>query len=145
MDLPSFLWLWKIAAWSMGLALFSYGLLAMSGTRIWWSRQNRQPLPGWWRSLHYILGSILVFLVLLLLAIGIVGTLGHYGSLGHSSHLFAGLLVVALVLISATSATQISPQRPWARPLHLITNTILFMGFSWVSITGWSVVQKYLP
>jgi len=129
----------------MGLALFSYVLLAMTGTGVWWSRQNRQPLTGWWRSLHYILGSILVFLVLLLLAIGIVGTLGHYGSLGHSSHLFAGLWVVALVLISATSATQIGPQRPWARPLHLLANTLLFIGFSWVSLTGWSVVQKYLP
>jgi len=28
-NLPSFLWLWRIAAWSMGLTLVGYGLLAL--------------------------------------------------------------------------------------------------------------------
>lgn len=84
-------------------------------------------------------------LVLLLLAIGIVGTLGHYGTLGHSPHLIAGLTVVGLVLLSAGSATQISAKRSWARSLHVGTNITLFVGLLWVSLTGWSVVQKYLP
>ncbi len=129
----------------MGFALLAYVLLAITGIGMWWSRQNRQPRPQNWRSLHDLLGGLLVFLVLLLLAIGIIGTLGHYGTLGHSSHLPAGLLVVLLVIISATSATQISPQHPWARPLHLTINTLLFLGFTWVSLTGWHIVQKYLP
>ncbi len=97
------------------------------------------------RSLHYTIGMSMVGLVLLLLAIGIIGTLGHFGSLGHSSHLVAGLVVVALVLLSAFSATQISPERTWVRTLHVSTNIILFIGFAWVSLTGWIVVQKYLP
>lgn len=87
----------------------------------------------------------MVALVLLLLAVGIVGTLGHFGTLGHSSHLVAGLTVVGLVLLSAGSATQISAKRPWVRSLHIYTNITLFMGLLWVSVTGWSVVQKYLP
>ena len=87
----------------------------------------------------------MVGLVLLLLAVGIVGTLGHFGTLGHSSHLLAGLTVVGLVLISAGSATQISAKQRWARSLHIGTNITLFVGFLWVSLTGWSVVQKYLP
>ncbi|MFN6181193.1 MAG: DUF4079 domain-containing protein, partial [Dolichospermum sp.] len=33
MHLPSFLWLWKIAAWSMGLSLMAYLFLAITG--IW--------------------------------------------------------------------------------------------------------------
>ena len=82
---------------------------------------------------------------MLLLAVGIVGTLGHFGSLGHSSHLLAGLMVVGLVLLSAGSATQISPKQPWARSLHIGTNITLFFGLLWVSLTGWTVVQKYLP
>lgn len=87
----------------------------------------------------------MVGLVLLLLVVGIVGTLGHFGSLGHSSHLFAGLTVVGLVLLSAGSATQISVKQPWARSLHIGTNITLFVGFLWVLLTGWNVVQKYLP
>ncbi|MEA5513873.1 DUF4079 domain-containing protein [Nodularia sp. UHCC 0506] len=153
MNLPSFIWLWKIAAWSMGLSLLAYLLLALTG--IWmFQERNSQYFPSfpWFiggrrqmRSLHYIIGITMVSLVLLLLAIGIVGTLGHFGSLGHSSHLIAGLIVVALVLLSAFSATQISIRRSWARPLHIGVNVILFGGFAWVSLTGWIVVQKYLP
>jgi len=91
------------------------------------------------------MGAILSALVLVLLIIGIVGTLGHFGSLGHSSHLYAGLAVVDLVFASAWSAVQISPQRPWARPLHIGVNVVLLIGLIWVTVTGWSVVQKYLP
>jgi hypothetical protein len=153
MHLPSFLWLWKIAAWSMGLSLLAYLLLAVTG--FWMLRVRTSGSPpffspitggrGGVRSLHYTIGISMISLVLLLLAIGIVGTLGHFGSLGHSSHLVAGLIVVVLVLLSAVSATQISASRPWARPLHIGTNIVLFVGFAWVSLTGWIVVQKYLP
>lgn len=87
----------------------------------------------------------MVGLVLLLLAVGIIGTLGHFGSLGHSPHLFAGLTVVALVLLSAVCASQISAKRPWARHIHIAANIALLVGFTWVSLTGWIVVQKYLP
>ncbi|MBO1347602.1 MAG: DUF4079 domain-containing protein [Hormoscilla sp. GUM202] len=146
MNLPDFLWLWKIAAWSMGFSLLAYLLLAISGGWMFWARQHRRWGPRFLvRKLHYLLGGILVSLVLLLLAIGIVGTLGHYGSLGHSIHLPAGLAVVALVLLSAYTATQIGPYRPWARTVHITTNAVLFFGLVLVSLTGWTVVQKYLP
>lgn len=145
MNLPSFLWLWRIAAWSMGLTIAVYVILALSGGWMLWLRRTRQPRPDWVRPLHFGLGAVLSGLVLVLLAIGIVGTLGHFGSLGHSNHLYAGLAVVDLVFVSAWSAVQISPQRPWARPLHLGINGILLVGLIWVSLTGWDVVQKYLP
>ena len=86
----------------------------------------------------------MVILVLGLLTIGLVGTIGHYGSLGHSPHLLVGLAVVILVLISATTATQIG-KYPQARSLHVGTNLILLLAFITVSLTGWNVVQKYLP
>ncbi|MEB3884250.1 DUF4079 domain-containing protein [Lyngbya sp. CCY1209] len=145
MDLPSFLWLWKIAAWSMGLSVTAYLLLAVTGGWMFYSRKTKQPRPSGLRTTHYIVGGTMVALVLLLLAIGIVGTLGQYGNLGHSVHLPAGLTVVGLVLLSAWSATQIGPKKPWARSLHISTNIVLFLGFAIVSLSGWVVVQKYLP
>ncbi len=129
----------------MGFSLLAYLLLAGTGGWIFWTRTQQEPRPSWLRSLHFWIGGVLVALVLLLLAIGIVGTLGHYGSLGHSWHLLAGLAVVALVGVSAWSATQIGPRRPWARSLHLTLNAILFVGLAAVSWSGWEVVQKYLP
>ena len=145
MDLPSFIWLWRIAAWSMGLSLTAYSLLALSGTLIYSARQSSRPRPAWLRPVHFGLGAVMVTLVLLLLSIGIVGTLGEFGSLGHSIHLPAGIIVVLLTLASAWSATRISPQRPWARKRHLSLNGVLFLAFIAVTATGWSVVQKYLP
>jgi hypothetical protein len=145
MDLPSFLWLWKIAAWSMGLSLLAYLLLVVMGIWMFRSRTSQQQQPSWLRPLHSLIGYCMVSLVLLLLLIGIIGTLGHFGTLGHSSHLAAGLLVVMVVLISAGSALQISARKPWARPIHIGANLVLLVGFVWVSLTGWSVVQKYLP
>ncbi len=145
MDLPSFIWLWRIAAWSMGLSLSAYVLLAVSGGTIYVARVQERDRPQWLRPLHFAIGGTMVALVLLLLSVGIVGTLGEFGSLGHSAHLPMGLFVVALTLVSAWSATRISPSRPWARTLHLSINGTLLLAFIGVSATGWSVVQKYLP
>ena len=144
MDLPSFLWLWKIAAWAMGGAIAFYLLLLSSGVWMFYGRVTRIGRPPWLANAHYIGGIIIVFLVLLLLAIGIVGTVGYYGSLGHSSHLWAGLLVVMLIGMSAWSANQIDTRNDWARSLHITTNAILSLGLAYVSWTGWEVVQKYL-
>ncbi|WP_040655613.1 DUF4079 domain-containing protein [Rubidibacter lacunae] len=144
MDLPSFLWLWKIAAWSMGLVLTAYVALAATGMSIALARKAKRPRPRWLRPLHYGIGGTMVALVLLLLSIGVVGTLGHFGTLGHSLHLAAGLTAVVLVLVSAGSATQIGPKHPRARSLHVGINILLLLGFTWVGLTGWTVVQKYL-
>jgi hypothetical protein len=145
MNLPSFIWLWKIAAWSMGFSLLAYCLLAVSGVNLGYRRLAGERRQVWLRPLHVTIGAILVGLVLLLLAIGLVGTIGHYGNLGHSSHLFAGLSVVFLVLVAAVSGLNIHPSKPFARPLHIGTNLLLLLGFVYVSLTGWTVVQKYLP
>lgn len=129
----------------MGFTLLSYFILGVTGIGMLSLRRLGHPRPQWLKPLHYIIGGILVTLVLLLLGVGIVGTLGHYGSLGHSIHLVAGVTVVGLVLFSAAIALQISPQRPWARQVHVGTNILLLVGCLWVLLTGWDVVQKYLP
>jgi Protein of unknown function (DUF4079) len=144
LNLPSFLWLWKLAAWSMGLSLLAYCILGVSGIGMQQQRVANQPRPQGLRQFHSIVGAVMVLLVLLLLAIGLVGTIGHYGNLGHSPHVVAGFSVVGLVLLSGWSATQIGA-KSWARSLHVGTNIILFVGFLFVSLTGWIVVQKYLP
>ena len=86
----------------------------------------------------------MVSLVLLLLLIGIIGTLGHFGSLGQSSHIFAGLTLVALAIVSTGSALLIRKGYNWARQIHIGVNIVLLFGFVWVSLTGWGIVQKYL-
>jgi hypothetical protein len=128
----------------MGFAIVAYLLLGISGSWIWTRHQAEDTRLGWLSSAHYVAGGILVALVLLLLAIGIVGTLGHYGNLAHSVHLPAGIAVVVLVLLSAVSGTQMTPESLWWRSLHVGVNIAMLFGLIWVSWTGWEVVQKYL-
>lgn len=142
MNLPSFLWLWKIAAWSMGAVLLLAAALLLTGLQIF--RQRRTNI--FWieegtgiRTLHKTLGILLLGFVVELLLIGIVGTLGHFGSLGHSLHLWVGLAVVGLSLGSAWQGWQGSHR--W----HLLLNGFLLAALVWVTWTGWEVVQKYLP
>jgi hypothetical protein len=144
MDLPSFLWLWKIAAWFMGLALLTYSSLVVTGLGMARAR-HIEAYRGSWRRIHIALGIVLVVLVLGLFGIGIVGTLGHYGSLGHSVHALIGGVVVGITLLSTGAALQIQGGQTWARPLHVGLNGLLGIAFLGVLGTGWVVVQKYLP
>lgn len=145
MDLPSFLWLWRIAAWSMGLTVTGYAVLAATGGSLAYMRRAEQISSAWLRPLHILVGVSVVVMVLGLLSIGIVGTLGEYGSLGHSIHLPMGLAVVLAVLASAWSASRISQERPWARRLHVSLNGALGLALVAAGLSGWQVVQKYLP
>jgi ABC-type tungstate transport system substrate-binding protein len=144
-NLPSFLWLWKIAAWSMGFSLVAYTGLALTGFWMSYTRRTQTPRPLWWRTVHFCLGMTLATLVIGLLAIGIVGTLGHYGTLGHSIHGVIGLAVVSLTVFSAFVAMQIKGDNPQARTLHIRLNLALGAALLFVLGTGWVVVQKYLP
>lgn len=144
-DLSQLLWLWMIAAWSMGLACLTYLALGVTGAGFLVNRWRHRPRPAWLRPLHYTLGIVLVLAVVVLLSIGLAGTWKHYGSFGHSWHLPAGLTVAMLVFLSAGSAMAISPKRSWSRRLHVGANIALFLGLIAVSLTGWGVVQQYLP
>ncbi|MGA0198417.1 MAG: DUF4079 family protein [Prochlorotrichaceae cyanobacterium] len=147
MDLPSFLWLWRIAAWSMGLTLLAYAIQALTGWQIAQTRRSLSPSVSVLAGLtlvHRLSGVAMLLLVLLLLLIGLVGTLGHYGDLGHSIHLPLGLLVVGLVCLSAATAWQIINGNDLARAVHVFVNGALFFALALVSWSGWVVVQKYL-
>jgi len=144
MNLPSFLWLWKIAAWSMGFAIFFYVILAVSGTSFILLRNRQINRPKWLRPLHQTIGFMMVFLILSLLSIGLIGTVGYYGNLGHSIHLPAGIIIVILSVLSAWSSTKINPRNPWAKKLHITLNIGLLFAFTFVGLSGWTIVQKYL-
>lgn len=128
----------------MGLAILTYGLLAVAGLTIRW-RRSRDRSWGVLGMVHRVLGVVLVLLILCLFTIGIVGTLGHFGSLGHSPHLVAGVSVVALTAAAAWSGWRIGEGTIEARSLH--GRIVLLLGslLVWVGLSGWFVVQKYLP
>jgi Protein of unknown function (DUF4079) len=138
------LWLWKTAAWSMGLSTLTITLLGISGYRLWQSRHRGKPAKSWLYKTHPALGKVLVFLTLLLWSVGFYGTVQDHGHLRFSAHFWAGSTMVLLVCTSAWAAFQI-PRRSWARSLHLGLNSLMVCLLFWVLATGWVVVQPHLP
>ena len=146
MHLPSFIWLWRIAAWAMGGTMLLYVIQIALGLSVRRQRIERDASKRvWYRHWHFWTGIAMLALILLLLAIGIVGTLGHFGSLGHSWHLPAGLTVVGLAIASAVTGSRINSKHPLSRTIHLSINGALAVSLLLVLVSGWSVVQKYLP
>lgn len=129
----------------MGLTLSAFALLALTGGTLRWLRLTQRRRPGWLWPFHAVVGSMMVLLIVGLLTIGIVGTLGEYGNLGHSWHLPAGGTVVGLAIASAWSASRIRAGVSSARFLHLVLNGGLGIALLTTGLTGWQVVQKYLP
>lgn len=139
------MWLWRLAAWSMGLTLVCYAGLLGIGWYIRRKRLDRRISPRWLRMLHLLVGFVMLGLILVLLAIGLVGTLGHFGSLGHSWHLPVGLGVVLLSLGAAWTGTRIRYDLVQSRSLHIRVNGLLGAGLILALISGWAAVQKYIP
>jgi|GEM_PF-1329119 len=147
MDSPPPMLFASITAFSMTLAVFLYiglGVLGIALRRL--RLRHGEASWGWLRYIHYGLGITLVLTILELMTIGILGASTYEGTAGHSSHLPAGLLVAGLTLGSAWAASRVHPKRPWARPLHVSINGMLFLALSAVSWTGWTVLQdNYIP
>jgi hypothetical protein len=134
----------------MGFTITAYCIQFISGGWLFYQRRHQagaglDSSTAWVQPLHVLSGIAMVLLVLLLLAIGIVGTLGEFGRLGQSVHLVGGVSTVGLVLASAWSATAIRQGKAWARSLHITLNAILCLALIFVTWSGWTVVQKYLP
>lgn len=133
----------SITAFSMTLAVCLYLGLGIVGFILRKHRLHHGHASwGWLRYLHYGLGVTFVLNILELMTFGIIGANTYEGTEGHSLHFPAGLLVAGLAIVSAWSANRVHPQRPWARPLHVSLNGILFMALIAVSWTGWSVLQE---
>ena len=87
MDLPSFTWLWRIAAWSMGISITLYFSLAIVGIFYRMQRLRRKLYYWrWLRYLHYGLGVLFVFFVYC----GDFGSLWQFGSLLALARRFGG-------------------------------------------------------
>ncbi|KAI9129335.1 DUF4079 domain-containing protein [Acaryochloris sp. CCMEE 5410] len=143
---PPFLFA-SITAFSMTLAVCLYlGLCILGFFLRKYRLKHGHAAWGWLRYLHYGLGITFVLNILELMTFGIIGANIYDGTEGHSPHLPAGLFIAGLAIISAWSASRVHPKRPWARPLHVSLNGLVFVALILVSWTGWSVLQEnYIP
>ena len=93
---------------------------------------------------HARLGPVILAVTLL----GAVGGMGvtflKHGKLLIGPHLFVGLGVAALVIITASLGPSLQKGKDWARTLHVTTNGLVLTLFGWQAISGVAIVKKLL-
>ena len=93
---------------------------------------------------HGRLGPVILAVTLL----GAVGGMGvtflKHGKLLIGPHLFVGLAVATLVILTASLGPSLQKGKDWARTLHVTTNGLVLALFGWQAISGIAIVQKLL-
>ncbi len=93
---------------------------------------------------HARLGPVILAVTLLGAAGGMTATFLKNGKLVIGPHLFVGLAVAVLVILTASLGPSLQKGKDWARTLHVTTNGLVLTLFGWQAISGITIVQKLL-
>jgi hypothetical protein len=93
---------------------------------------------------HARLGPVILAITLLGAAGGMAVTVLKNGKLVIGPHLFVGLAVGVLVILTASLAPSLRKGKDWARTLHVTINGLVLTLFGWQAITGIAIVRKLL-
>lgn len=93
---------------------------------------------------HYKIASVLLALLTLNAFLAMAVTYINQGKIFFGSHLIVGLLVVSLVVISASLSPFMQRGNMWARNFHYVINIGVLGLFGWQAVTGMQVVQKII-
>jgi hypothetical protein len=134
----------------MMLGLFGYFLYA--GYLGWQARRTRtakgetkkQLLQGRYQNRHHSLGAIALAVMVLGSIGGIASTYFSYGELTVDAHLIVGLMMTAIIAISAALVPFMQKGNTVARNFHIGINVMLTLFFGWQTVTGLGIVQQIL-
>jgi hypothetical protein len=87
---------------------------------------------------------VILGLTLLGAAGGMAATFLKNGKLILGPHLFVGLGVVVLVIVTASLGPSLQKGKDWARALHVSMNGLALLLFGWQAISGIAIVEKLL-
>ena len=105
---------------------------------------KKELIKGRYNISHYKVGSVLLSLLTLNAFFAMAVTYVNTGKIFFGSHLIVGLIVVNLIVISASLSPFMQRGNMWARNLHLAINIGVLGLFGWQAITGVRVVQKLI-
>jgi Protein of unknown function (DUF4079) len=132
------------------LILFAYFLY--TGYLGWQTRRTRtaqgelkkQLIRDRYHSRHYALGAIVLGIMVVGSIGGIASTYFSYGELTVDAHLIVGLVMTALIAISASLSPFMQKGNAFARNCHIGINVSLTLFFGWQTVTGLGIVQQIL-
>ena len=108
------------------------------------SKVKKELIKGRYNIKHYKIASLLLAFLTLNAFFAMAVTYVNTGKIFFGSHLITGLIVVNLVVISASLSPFMQKGNMSARNAHLVIGTGILMLFGWQAITGTRVVQNIL-
>lgn len=103
---------------------------------------KKELIKGRYNVKHYQVGSILLALLTLNAFLAMAVTYINTGKIFFGSHLIVGLIVVSLIVTSASLSPFMQRGNMWARNIHFALNIGVLGLFGWQAITGIQVVQN---
>ena len=103
---------------------------------------KKELIKGRYNVKHYQVGSVLLALLTLNAFLAMAVTYINTGKIFFGSHLIVGLIVVSLIVTSASLAPFMQRGNIWARNIHFALNIGVLGLFGWQAITGIQVVQN---
>lgn len=105
---------------------------------------KKELIQGRYHIKHYQVGSVLLALLTLNAFLAMAVTYINQGKIFFGSHLIVGLIVVSLIVTSASLSPFMQRGNIWARNFHFAINIGVLGLFGWQVITGMQVVQKLI-
>ena len=103
---------------------------------------KKELIKGRYNVKHYQVGSVLLALLTLNAFLAMAVTYINTGKIFFGSHLIVGLIVVSLIVTSASLSPFMQRGNMWARNIHFALNIGILGLFGWQTITGIQVVQN---
>ena len=103
---------------------------------------KKELIKGRYNVKHYQVGSVLLALLTLNAFLAMAVTYINTGKIFFGSHLIVGLIVVSLIVTSASLSPFMQRGNMWARNIHFALNIGILGLFGWQAITGIRVVQN---
>ena len=105
---------------------------------------KKEIIKGRYNIKHYQIASLLLAFLTVNAFLAMAVTYINTGKIFFGSHLIAGLVVVNLVVISASLSPFMQRGNIWARNLHLALGICISLLFGWQAFTGTQVVQNLI-
>ena len=103
---------------------------------------KKELIKGKFGERHHQAGSILLAFMVLGNVGGMAVTYINNGKLFVGPHLLAGLVMTAMIAVSASLVPLMQKGNSLARTTHVSLNIVLLGLFGWQAVTGMQIVQK---
>ena len=103
---------------------------------------KKELIKGRYNVKHYQVGSVLLALMVIGALAAMAVTYINNSKLFFGPHLVVGLVMTAMIAVSAALSPFMQKGQDWARYTHIVLNATLLALFSWQAVSGIQIVQN---